>query len=137
MSENNPAPTPEDAAAVLRACGVPDAEAIAAVLRHLAEAMRPFVAAMAESVRRTAEALAPLAEYARQHPEWLEELERERAADPGPCRCLCGFVHGVGGVCRGEAEPGLVRVHHGRGVPVCRACYQAGLVLAPGAGVSP
>jgi hypothetical protein len=133
MSEQYPMPTPEDAVAVLRACGVPDVATLIEAMRRAAEAMRPFVAELQESARRMSEALAPLAEYARQHPDWLEKLERERAEDPGPCRCLCGPVHRGRGVCEGEAAPGLVRVHHGHGVAVCRACYQAGLALVPGA----
>jgi hypothetical protein len=138
MSDEQPAPEPDEFTKIMRRYSLtsPTPGDITEAARRAAEAAPLFAKAVSEVARRLSEALAPLIEYARQHPDWREELERERAEDPGPCRCLCGPVHGSGGVCEGEAAPGLVRVHHGHGVAVCRACYQAGLVLAPGAEVT-
>jgi hypothetical protein len=128
MSEQRPVPGPEVAATLLRATGAPDLETIAEAARRVTEAMRPFAAALVEAWRQMSEALAPLGEYAREHPEWLAALDSER--DPGFCRCFCGVVHGGQWVCTGSAEPGLVRVRHQVATRVCRPCHEAGLVSA-------
>jgi hypothetical protein len=110
------------------------------MMTALRESMKPFAVAYLATARRVLEALRPLAEWAEQHPELMEQWQREREAEQqlGSCHCLCGAHREKAvGVCKGVAAPGLtVRFDSPtvgvQDVAMCAPCYNARQLVPSG-----
>lgn len=104
----------------------PTLEQFAAFVEHFRTSLAPLAQRMAEQVNALTAAMAPLAEYAQQHPEAFAQ----QGAELQHCHCLCGRHPASPGVCTGYAPQGLtVRFNSptvgAQDVPMCRNCHEA------------